>query len=221
MNTRYDLSLLRFNRLIPGTALALSLLLTACGTSNPSRFYALPNALNTAPGTSVDVARSEIQVGFYPVKISPYLDRPQIVSVRGGGEVVVDEFNRWAAPLDQAVLGAVAANLAMELPDAYIDLFPWTVSDPFEYKIMVDVLRLDGVQGEKAILIAQWTILSSGEEHPPLVRRTSTYESALADSGYPAYVAGLGDLLQQLTRDMAGVLRENMSAEKAPDVTSP
>ncbi|MDD2237058.1 MAG: PqiC family protein [Kiritimatiellae bacterium] len=221
MNILHDLSLLRFHRLIPCAALMLCLLLTACGTSSPSRFYVLPNALNIAPGASVDVAHSEFQVGFYPVKISPYLDRPQIVSVCGGGEVVVDEFNRWAAPLDQIVLGAVAANLATELPDAYIDLFPWTVTDPFEYKIMVDILRMDGVPGEKVTLIAQWTILSSGEEHPPLARRTSVYESVPADSSYSAYVAGLGDLLQQLTKDIAAFMRENRSAGKASATIEP
>lgn len=221
MKTQHALSWLRAGVLIPGAALLFSLLLSACGTSKPSRFYMLTNGLTPKAGASVDVAQADIQIGFYPVKISPYLDRPQIVSLCEDGGITVDEFNRWAAPLDGSIRGAIAADMAAEMPDAYIDLFPWTVTDPFEYKIMVDILRLDGVPGEKALLMAQWTVLSSGEEHPPLARRTSVYECSLADAGYPAYVAGLGNLLQQLSKDIAEFLRKNIEAQKASEATAP
>jgi hypothetical protein len=36
-----------------------ALLLCACGTSKPSRFYLIPSALNAQAGASIDVAQSE------------------------------------------------------------------------------------------------------------------------------------------------------------------
>jgi len=221
MKAWLDISRSQIRRAAGGACWLSVLLLCACGTSKPSRFYLLPNALNAQPGATVDVAGSNMQIGFYPVRISSYLDRPQIVSLRDEGDVAVDEFNRWVAPLDESIRSALAANLAAEMPEAYIDLFPWTVTDPFEYKIMVDVLRMDGIPGQKAVLIAQWTILSSGEEHPPLARRTSVYECPLDDDGYGAYVAGLGNLFQQLTGDIAAFLREHSATPKQEPAPAP
>ena len=207
-----DRPLAAARRLSLFTLPALLLLLTACGTSRPSRFYLIPSALNAPAGASMDVAQSELHIGFFPVEISSYLDRPQIVSRGEQGDLVVDEFSRWASPLSDAVLGALAGNLALELPNAYVDIFPWTETDDIEYKIMVDVLRMDGVPGRNATLIAQWTVLEKGADHPPLARRTTVYEHKLNDGGVPTYVAGFGKLIEQLSRDIADCLRADIAA---------
>lgn len=199
---------------------ALLLLLTACGTSKPSRFYLIPSALNAPAGASMDVALSELHIGFFPVDISSYLDRPQIVSRGEQGDLVVDEFSRWASPLPDAVLGALAGNLALEMPSAYVDIFPWTETDDIEYKIMVDVLRMDGVPGRNATLIAQWTVLEKGADHPPLARRTTVYEQKLDKEGVPTYVAGFGKLIEQLSKDIADCLRADIAAG-APAAATP
>lgn len=194
-----------------------TLLFSACTSSKPSRFYLLSSSLKAQPGASMDVARADIHIGFFPVKITPYLDRPQIITRRDDGEIVIDEFSRWASPLEDGILGALAGNMAVEMPDAYVDIFPWTGTDDLEYKIMVDILRMDGEPGKGAVLIAQWTVLEKGADHPPLTRRTSIYEQTLPDDSCPTYVGGLGLLLEQLSRDIADCLRADIAAEKVEE----
>ncbi len=201
-------------RLRPLAFLVPLLLLCACGTSKPSRFYLIPSALNAQAGASIDVAQSELHIGFFPVEIASYLDRPQIVSRGEQGEMRMDEFSRWASPLSDVFLGSLAGNLALELPNAYVDIFPWTETDDIEYKVMVDVLRLDGVPGRSATLIAQWTVLEQGADHPPLARRTTVYEQKLDDDGVPTYVAGFGKLVGQLSKDIADCLRADIAADR-------
>src|SRR5205823_6032560 len=47
-----------------------------------------------------------------PVSVPASVDRPQFVVQVAPNRVEVDEFNRWAAPLDDGVARAVAGNLA-------------------------------------------------------------------------------------------------------------
>ena len=78
-----------------------------CATSPPSRYYTLSGP--PAPAASPPGAMA-IVVG--PVAIPAVVDRPEIVITIGDNEVWLDEFNRWAAPLADAIAIATAENLA-------------------------------------------------------------------------------------------------------------
>ena len=68
-------------------------LAAGCGTSPPSRFYTLgPTA---APASST----STLVVAVGPVTIPAVVDRPEFVVNTGPNEVKIDDFNRWASPL--------------------------------------------------------------------------------------------------------------------------
>ena len=74
-----------------------TLALAACATSPPSRFYTLSGPpAPAAPATTLSIA-----VG--PVAIPAVVDRPEIVVSVGENEVWLDEFNRWASPLAEAI----------------------------------------------------------------------------------------------------------------------
>src|SRR5215468_10622748 len=96
-----------------GLILGISLiaaLLSGCGGSAPSRFYTLdPTAVpEGAPAASYAVA-----VG--PVSIPAAVDRPQFVVQSAPNRVSLDEFNRWAGPLDENIARVVAGNLSVLL----------------------------------------------------------------------------------------------------------
>src|SRR4029453_310930 len=85
---------------------------TACAAgcaSTPSRFYPL-RAANESAATSSDLS---IAVG--PVSVPVVVDRPQIVVNEGPNQVRFEEFNRWAAPLQNSIARAVADNLVLML----------------------------------------------------------------------------------------------------------
>ena len=80
-------------RLITITLPCLFLMLVGCGTTPNPRFYALTGA--PAP----PAASSTMSVSVGPVTIPAAVDRPQIVLTTAPNRVRLEEFDRWAAPL--------------------------------------------------------------------------------------------------------------------------
>ncbi len=79
----------------------------ACGCSTaPSRFYTL-DATAVSDGTAP--VSYPIMVG--PVSVPAAVDRPEFVVETAPNRVEVDEFNRWAAPINDAVAQVVAGDL--------------------------------------------------------------------------------------------------------------
>ena len=85
------------------------MLAVGCTSTPPSRFYTLRAASDpAAPSSSLSIA-----VG--PVTVPAVVDRPQIVVNAGANQVRVDDFNRWAAPLQNNIARVVADNLVAML----------------------------------------------------------------------------------------------------------
>ena len=54
------------------------------------------------------------------------VDRPQIVVRTGPNEVWLDEFNRWASPLEDNLGRVIAENLVAMLGTPHVTVFPQT-----------------------------------------------------------------------------------------------
>ena len=103
------------------TAHVLSLALVAaagagCRASAPARFYTLDS---TATAEGAPPASYAVAVG--PVSVPPMVDRPQFVVQVAPNRIALEEFNRWAAPLDDNIARAVAGNLAILLGTPRVD----------------------------------------------------------------------------------------------------
>ena len=63
--------------------------------------------------------------------------------------------------------------------DDLIDVFLASDSSiPLDYRLEVDVIRLDGNLGDQVTLIAQWALLGTEEDDLKLMRRTEYQELA-------------------------------------------
>ena len=82
---------------------------TGCARTRPARLYALPVSEALAPAAGVVRA-----VVLAPVQIPAYLERAPLVSRNAGGEVLLDDYSRWAEPLEDAL----SARLALYLEGA-------------------------------------------------------------------------------------------------------
>ena len=91
-----------------GAACALAALPTGC-TTPPSHLYTLNQTATVAAKSDANSSALYVVVG--PVSIPPSVDLPQIVVRTTPNEVRVDEFNRWAAPLQSNISHVVAGNL--------------------------------------------------------------------------------------------------------------
>jgi len=145
-----------------------------------------------------------------PVSVPPAVDRPQFVVQVSGNRVELDEFNRWAAPLDDAIARAVAGNLAVLLgtPDVAVAPLPNFVAG---YRVTIDVQRFDSVQGRSTLLDAVWTVraMRSGRAQ---TGRTVAREDVQGD-GYDALAAAHSRALATMSEDIALVIRASTKTE--------
>ena len=131
-----------------------------------------------------------------------YLNRPQIVTRQNGHQVRVDEFNRWAEPLEAHVTAILAENLSLMLGTDRISITNRLKNSDVDYQLSVNVLRFDGWPGKEATLVCRWE-LGRGDEpagsHPERFSATRPVEGG----DYPDLVAALSSMLADLSREIA------------------
>ena len=99
-------------------------------------------------------------------------------------------------------------NLTNLLHNESINVFLAAESSiPLDYRLEVDVIRLDGNLADKATLVAQWALLEGEEDDLILVRR-SEYQEPAADNTYKALVLAKSRMIEKLSRDMAAAIKE-------------
>ena len=183
------------------TAIAL-LLLAGCGTTAPTRFYIL-NPLADTGSSSPAVENEHISIALAPVKLPEHLNRPQIVTRQAGHQVSVDEFNRWAEPLDIGFTTILAENLSKLLDTDRVFITNRLKNTGFDYLLSVNVLRFHGWPGGEATLVCRWSLDKSGEPTGSDPRRF-TATRPVEGNDYPALVAALSQILADLSREIAG-----------------
>ena len=172
----------------------------AAGCASPvSRFYTL-SATTTSAATPSDVS---VAVG--PVSVPAIVDRPEIVVTTGPNQVRLEEFNRWASPLQNSIARVVAENLVGMLGTPQVTLFPQTMSSNADYRAAIEVQRFESAPGEAAMLDAAWTV-SRTKDGKSQTGRTTVREVA-PDKGYDALAAAHSRALARLSQDIADAVR--------------
>ena len=172
----------------------------AAGCASPvSRFYTL-SATTTSAATPSDVS---VAVG--PVSVPAIVDRPEIVVTTGPNQVRLEEFNRWASPLQNSIARVVAENLVGMLGTPQVTLFPQTMSSNADYRATIEVQRFESAPGEAAMLDAAWTV-SRAKDGKSQTGRTTVREVA-PDKGYDALAAAHSRALARLSQDIADAVR--------------
>ena len=92
------------------------------------------------------------------MSVPAVVDRPQIVVTMGPNQVRLEEFNRWAAPLQNNIARVVADNLVAMLGTPRVTLSPQTLSADADYRAAIEVQSFESAPGEAATLDAVWTV---------------------------------------------------------------
>ena len=186
--------------------LSVSLLLTACGSSPPVRYFALSD---TVP-VGVQDAEDAVVLGVGPMRMAPYLDRSQIVMRGPGAEIEIDEFVRWAEPLSTAFLRVVSADVDNAVNGLRVIAFPWesAVWSQIDYRLLGEVIRFDGDPSGRVVLETQWGIVATDSDVWPVKPRRRRYESQMASPDDPASLAAaMGEALAKFSSDIVSELR--------------
>ena len=194
------------HRLTRIVAVSLLIALAAGCASPPSRFYTL-GAVNAPAAAS---STPSIVVG--PVSVPAVVDRPQIVVTTGPNQVRLEEFNRWASPLQNNISRVVAENLVALLGTPRVILFSQTLGGDADYRAAIEVQRFESAPGDAATLDAVWTV-SRAKDGKSQTGRTTVRE-AVSDKGYDALAAAHSRGLARLSRDIAdSVLKLERSSQ--------
>jgi uncharacterized lipoprotein YmbA len=182
-------------------ACVLAAFLAGCASSPPSRFYTLSPA--SAPA-GVPQANYSVSVG--PVLVPAVVDRPQIVVRTGPNTVLIDQFDRWASPLQDDIGRVVAENLIAMLGTTRITLFPKSAADDASYRAAIDILRFDSEPGKAATLDALWKVSSANQG--PVRQGRTTVDEPVQGGDCDALVAAHSRALGRLSAEIAAAIRE-------------
>lgn len=200
----------RSARLIVPLAL-IAVAASGCGTTAPSRFYTLDV---TAVSDGTAPVSYPIMVG--PVSVPAAVDRSEFVVQTAPNRVEVDEFNRWAAPLNDAVAQVVAGDLVKLLGTPNVAAAPLANFDP-AYRVTIDVQRFDSIPGQAALLEAVWTVRRTAGGTTRSGRTVD--REALQGDGFAALAAAHSRALAKMSGDIAAAIRAE--AEDQPQSDKP
>ena len=187
-------------RIVSGAALCVVLLaVAACASSPPSRFYTL------TPTAGPGAAASTLSVAVGPVSIPAVVDLPQIVVTTGPNQVSIDEYNRWASPLQNNISRTVAENLVALLGTPRVSLFQQSLNADADYRVAIEVQTFESAPGDAATLNAVWLVRRTRDGKSE-TGRTSTREPA-SDKGYDALAAAHSRALSRMSQDIADAIR--------------
>jgi uncharacterized lipoprotein YmbA len=184
-------------------ALAISLCLTACGSSPPSHFYRL------TPASAAIGASQQPALGIGPVRIPEFLDRSALVFSGEANRLQVAGTELWAEPLADGVQRVVGMNVAQLVGSDNLSYFPWDPRHAPQYGIRINVLDLDA-DAQRATLVADWELYRPGDG-ATVRKRISTFTHALAGQPLAAseLPAAYSALLLQLSETIAAAIRED------------
>jgi len=172
---------------------------TGCGRTASSKFYTLESLATPDAGP---LARYAVIVG--PVTVPAAVDRPEMVMQVGPNRVTVDEFNRWAAPLDQSIARTVAGDLTALLGTPRVATGLLANFAP-AYRVTIEVQRFDSIPGQEAALDAIWVVrrTKNGETWSGRTVAREPVQSASID----AVAAAHSRALARLSGDVAAAIR--------------
>lgn len=179
------------------------LLLAACGTTPPTKFYTL--SAEATGKVDADSSRSVV-IGIGPIEVAPYLERSQIVTRTDETRLNLTEFNRWAEPVENNIANVLAVNLARLLPAAQPIVRPWADAGA-EYHVLVKVLRFDSDPAGNVRLNASWGIQRSSTRSMPVIR-DAVINQPSAGEDYESITKNMSRALATLSEQIAAELNQ-------------
>jgi uncharacterized lipoprotein YmbA len=183
--------------------LAIAVVAAGCSTP-PSRLYTLSRA-PAAPAASAAAPLPNITVVVGPVSIPGIVDQPQFVVNTGANSVSIDEFNRWASPLQGNISRVVAENLVMLLGTQRVSQFQQSLNLDADFRVAIEVQSFESAPGEAATLKMPFGLYAG----PRTASRRRADYRARADGfrRYDAIAAAHSRALAKMSQEIADAIR--------------
>jgi uncharacterized lipoprotein YmbA len=191
------------------TMLGLAIVLAACHSTPPVRFFTLdpvpssPTATNTTPVS--------VQVGA--VHIPLVLDRQQMVRQGAPNSLTISNQDRWGAPLADVVRDVLTRDLTERLPKSTVVL-PDSAAPPGTGVIAVHILQFGSDASGTASFDGSWSLSLPDSDAPVSVRHVALSERT-EQNDYAGDARAMSKLLARLADEMAGVLVSGAAKDSA------
>jgi uncharacterized lipoprotein YmbA len=184
------------------------LLLTGCiGRKSPEVTYYSLLTMEQLGEVQAIASHPELRLGVGPITIPDSLKRSQIATRQHGNQYGFDEFNRWAGVLEKDLTSVLGDNLGDLLGVEKVGYFPWMHYFKPTYRVVIDVVRLDGALDGEAVLSARWAVADAdGKEF--LAGGKSDYRQPLQGTDYAALVKAESLLVAELSNKVAGEIND-------------
>jgi uncharacterized lipoprotein YmbA len=175
-----------------------------------ARFFVLRPLVEATPSPSPGAVSG--LVGVLTVILPEHLDRAQVVTWKAPDELRIDEFTRWAEPLDVGVTRVLAEDLAALLPDRAVLRYPWPEHAGLRCRVRLELSLFGAQSGGEVRLEGRWELLPEHGERPLVLRPVSLRrEPAVGAAQGPdtdAEVDAMSQLVADLSRQSAAAIVE-------------
>ena len=183
--------------------LAMAVLLGGCGSIGRSpdpNFYLLSSPeVNQVRG---EVTGPRVSVG--PVILPGYLDRMEIlVRSENGVNTRPEKFELWSEQLDDGIERVLCAAISRRLQPRNGHAFPMRAPLHPQWRISMEVSRMDGAPGETVVLECAWALTDKAGN---LIESGRFAGSRSAGDSVASMVEAYSELLVQLGDELGAVI---------------
>lgn len=161
-------------------------------------------------------------VGLLPVRLPGYLNRSQLVTEDGANGLRIDEFSRWAEPLQPALTRVVAENLANRLPELQVIRSPFPARVSLRCELVVEIESFAPQASGQVRLDGRWTIRAPNDAGALATRPFRLRRGPVPVGPWgvdaEAGTAAMSELLAELSEQIAEAVQQ---VEIPGDVRSP
>lgn len=186
-----------------------SLIISGCGTNTPSKFYVLTAAEGDLIKNTQNVQEENLSIFIGPLSIPDYLERPQIISFKSSNEIYLDEFNRWAEPLDENIMRILRENISTMIPTNKVYIH--SIFRPEETSFKIPILIEDFVMYADSTLIfkAKWG-LTKNDEVNFLMTKKSFYSEKITGINYDGLAGAMSKMLGKFSNEISEAIKKEL-----------
>jgi len=172
------------------------------GISKPTSFYLL-TPIETGYNRKFKMP-SDLTIGVGPVKISKYLERPQIITRSGKNRIGFSEFHHWAEDLEDNIENVISENLSIIYKTENIENFPWPTRTKIDYQLIFYLDRFEKTKNGRAAVSVRVKILYGKGRRKSL--RYRIFENA-AGNNYDSIVLALSKAIGKISMNVADEIK--------------
>ena len=195
-----------FSRALAAILAIAAIFLGGCRSQSP-RFYTLSPIQEDQVISKRKSPAQNAVIGIGPVKLADYLDQSMLVTRTSDNQVVKAGFDRWVGSLKDNFINVLADNIGFLLSTEQIHLYPWRLSVPIDYQIVLDIVRCDGRLGDAAWLEVRWSIFE-GLGKKLLKASRSNIREPMTGAEYGDLVAAQSRALAKLSQEIAAAIQQ-------------